>query len=353
MHPTATLLGLGLAEAPHAAAQPRVRALAQEMFAGAGFDAAAHADLFESTGIERRTFALPLEAYADGLDARSRNAAYLEVAPAMLDAAARGALGASDPARVTHVVTVSSTGVATPSLECRLIEELGLPPDVRRVPVFGLGCAGGVAGLQIASDLAASRPDGRVLLLCVELCSLTLFRQDRSLRNFVACALFGDGAAACLVGAPGVDEEAALLTLGQGHSRLFEDSLDLMGWDVHAEGWRVVFSPRIPDLVRTEIAGLVRRASGGRRPEHFVLHPGGRKILEAYEASLELAPAELEPARDTLREVGNLSAATVFFVLEHVLARGPTPGATGVLCAFGPGFSADLVGVEFGSPVRR
>ena len=337
------LLALEVESAPHAVSQGAIRDHALALFTDADYDLAEAAPVFDNAGIERRTLALPLDVYGPELSTSARASAYREVGTAMLERAAARALGGTDPARVTHVVTISSSGVATPSLDAALVATLGLSPGVRRVPVFGLGCAGGVAGLQIARDLAAGDPEARVLLLCVELCSLTLLAGDHAKRNFVACALFGDGAAAALIGQD--DSGASLARLGRSAVKLFEDSADMMGWDILEEGWRVVFSPRIPLLVRDEVRGLVDALELETRPEHWILHPGGARILDGYRQGLELSDEELAPARAVLARQGNMSAATVLFVLRHVLDDEGLHGPA-LASAFGPGFSADLLQLE-------
>ncbi|MCZ6571607.1 MAG: type III polyketide synthase [Planctomycetota bacterium] len=338
------LLSLAVAEAPHAVGQDEIRALACRFFDNA-YDISVTGSIFESTGIKRRTFVLPLDGYSTALPFAARNRHYIESAGRMLRAAAARAVPEEARSKVTHVVLISSTGIATPSLDCNVIQALGIRADAHRVPVFGLGCAGGVSGLQIARDLARSDPNALVLVLCVELTSLTLMAGDRSLRNFVACALFGDGAAAALVGNSD-NGQPPLGTLGQGLSRLFPDTEDLMGWDVREEGWRVVFSPRIPGVVRDNLQDLVADLPGSRGARHFLLHPGGRRILEAYRDALDLSEEQLEPATTVLERHGNMSAVTVFFVLDHVLrSPGFEPGP-GLMTAFGPGFSAQLLSVE-------
>ncbi len=338
------LLTLATVEAPHAAEQKDVEAVARMLFERADFDVDDLARVYARAGVERRTFALPLDAYGAGLAAGQRNDCFLRSAGAMLTEAAERALPAALRERVTHVVTICSTGIATPSLECEVIDALGISPRARRVPVFGLGCAGGAAGLQLARDLASGAPEALVLLLCVELTSLTFLASDRSPQNFVACALFGDGAAAALVGGRAY-AGGALARIGRSTSRLLPDSRDLMGWDVRADGWRVVFSPRIPALVRREARGLVASVAD-QPPRHWVLHPGGRKILEAYAAVLELDEHALEPATATLARHGNMSAVTVLFVLERVLAAADFAPGPAVLTAFGPGFTAEALALE-------
>jgi len=347
-----SILSLAVQEAPHAYPQEAIRQAAVELFSGrTDFDPQEFSTVFSNAGIERRTLALDLERYRTMPGSEERNLCYLEVGGAMLLEAAERALPQDLREGITHVVTVSTTGIATPSLDCDVLQALGLPDSVRRIPVFGLGCAGGVAGLQIARDLARSSPSARVLLLVVELTSLTLLGGDASRTNFVACALFGDGAAAVVIGAP-TPEHPGLVTLGEGLTHLFPDSKDLMGWQVEEGGWRVLVSPRIPLVVKREIAGLVRRIFTDERPEHWVLHPGGQKILDAYRGALELTDAELEHSARVLAQHGNMSAVTALFILHRILSGDVRAGA-GVATAFGPGFSAEVLALEFtGASIR-
>lgn len=341
----ASLIHLATAEAPHAFSQADIRDCSLGIFQNADFDVHELAAVFTNAGVERRTLALPLDRYSRPMSPSERNRVFLDVAGRLLLGAAREALPESMRHKVTHVVTISSTGVATPSLECDVIDALGLPAGARRVPVFGLGCAGGVAGLAIARDLAESRPDALVLLLCVELTSLTFLRDDHSRRNFVAAALFGDGAAAALVGGSDFAPHGRV-ALGRGATRLFPETRDLMGWNVRDEGWEVVFSPRIPAVVRRHVEELVQLAHAGELPRHLILHPGGRKVLDAYREALDLAPERLEASASVLRRQGNMSSATVLFVLDDVLKDTRREPGPGLATAFGPGFSAEVMQLE-------
>jgi alkylresorcinol/alkylpyrone synthase len=341
--PAPAVLALACVEAPHAARQEDAKNAALALFETAPFDLGELGAVFDRAGIARRTFAMPLAEYRNGPAAGAAQATFRRVAEDLLAQAARRVLPPAVARRVTHVVTICTTGVATPSLECAVMQTVGVDLGARRIPVFGLGCAGGVAGLQIARDLASSSPDALVLLLAVELTSLTLLRQDLSRQNFVACALFGDGAAACLVGRPRA-ELPGLLELGRGATRLFPRTPDLMGWEVRDDGWRVIFSPRIPAVVRAHAREIFGAVCDPARVRHFVLHPGGRKILEAYEQGLDLAPRALDHAAGVLRDHGNMSSVTVFFVLERALCDAdPRAGDAAVLSAFGPGFSAEVL----------
>ncbi len=348
------LLDLTTVRAPFPTEQQEVRRAVRGMFADATFDLEKADRIFDGTGIEERGFALPVERYARGFSAAEHHAEFRRVATQMLASAAERVVPPELASQVTHVVTISTSGIATPTLECAVLDDSALCSNARRVPVFGLGCAGGVAGLQIARDLAASRPDALILVLCVELTSLTLFAQDKSLRNFVACAIFGDGAAAALIaGSRLPDGHEPLARLGRGSTRLFPDSADLMGWQVEDGGWRVVFSTRIPGVVEQEVAGLVDGVTDRSALKHFALHPGGRRVLEAYEAALGLNERELAPARAALCKNGNMSAASVFFTLDEILQAPDFSPGPGVATAFGPGFTAEALALDFLRPHAR
>ena len=239
---------------------------------------------------------------------------------------------------VDSLVTVSSTGIATPTIESRVLSELGFRQNVGRVPVFGLGCAGGVTGLSIAARLARSEPGSKVLLVCLELCTLS-FRTDRRQKaDIVATALFGDGAAAaCLSAADGGN--CHILDFAE-HS--WPETLNVMGWDVDDRGFGVIFDRSIPAFVGENLSAALDdclEAMGTSRSlvSRFACHPGGAKVLEAMEASLELPAGHFDAERDVLREFGNMSAPTVLFVLERILRRGVTGDIA--LAALGPGFT--------------
>jgi alkylresorcinol/alkylpyrone synthase len=243
------------------------------------------------------------------------------------------------------VVTVSSTGIATPSLEARAAGRIGFRSDVERVPVFGLGCAGGVSGLSIASRLAQSRPGSVVLLVAVEVCTLA-FRLDQLTKaNIVATALFGDGSAACVlkVGEEGI---AAVEMSGQ---HTWPDTLDIMGWSVDPQGLGVIFDRAIPPFaeqhIGSAIAGILDRAGLGMADiDRFACHPGGAKVITALERALSLEQGALDHERTVLADFGNMSAPTALFVLERLIQAG-LPSRT-LLSAMGPGFSVSSVSLR-------
>jgi alkylresorcinol/alkylpyrone synthase len=335
------LIALATAVPSHRLGQPEVAERARRLFAdNQSVDIERLLPVFANAGIDSRYSTVPIDWYADAHGWVDRSALYVENAVALLEQAAHACLDDAglDPKAIDAVVCVSTTGVATPSLDAILAGRLGLRSDTRRLPVFGLGCAGGVLGLARAGDLARARPGSRVLFLVVELCALAFRRDDVSKSNIVATALFGDGAAAAIVSTAGEGP-----VIGAGGEHLFPDSLDIMGWDVAEDGLKAIFSRDIPSLVRAEMGDLVKDFLGAEgltlgAVDHFVCHPGGAKVISALEEAFELQRGALDSAREVLRDYGNMSAASVMFVLERVLAS----GATGrmLMTSLGPGFTA-------------
>jgi alkylresorcinol/alkylpyrone synthase len=303
--------------------------------------------MFGNTGIERRYSCVPIEWYERLHEWPERNQVYLESALDLLECATRRALErvGRQPDEIDAVVVVSTTGIATPSLDALLMERMNLRRTVQRLPIFGLGCAGGAIGLSRAAALARMNPDALVLFLVVELCALCFRRDDFSKSNIVATALFGDGAAAALISCTG--EGASIIGGGE---YTWPDSLDVMGWEVTAEGFKAIFSRDIPELVTTKLHDVVEGFLAGhsltlRDVDAFVCHPGGAKVLDALESAFELEPGALRTARDVLRDYGNMSAATVMFVLERTIADS-LPWKRALVSALGPGFTAGFTLLE-------
>jgi alkylresorcinol/alkylpyrone synthase len=239
---------------------------------------------------------------------------------------------------VDCLVAVSTTGIATPSLDALLMERLPFRRDVKRLPIFGLGCAGGVLGLSRAAALARAEPGSRILLLVTELCALTFRHGDNSKSNVIASALFGDGAAAALISTAGAGPR-----LGPGGEHTWPGTLDVMGWHIEEDGFGVLFSRDIPTLVRTQFIAaarefLARHGLGLEDIDQLCCHPGGAKVIDALEESFGLAPGAMTDARAILRDYGNMSAATVLFVLERMLKE--QRHGRQLLSALGPGFTA-------------
>lgn len=350
--PLPVIRGLALGTPPHRVAQADVREAAKTLFPRmSGFRHML--DVFENARIDTRSLAMPLEWFLTPRSFEEKNAVYVRETLRLSEDVSARALAAAGvrPQDVDAVVFASSTGVSTPSLDSYLIERMGLSRHAARIPLWGLGCAGGAAGLARAADFVRAGYRN-VLFVAVELCSLTLVHSDESKSNFVGTSLFADGAAALVLGpADGDGDAAGGPAIVGAYSTLIEDSADVMGWDVVGEGLKVRFSRDIPALVGSMMRGNVAEALatvGWTRDdvEHFVVHPGGVKVVAAFEDALEAAPGTLDPSREVLREYGNMSSATVLFVLERVL-RGH-PRGRGLLSAMGPGFSAEHVMLDFG-----
>lgn len=297
--------------------------------------------VFGSAGIAKRHLARPLEWYLEPRGWAEATAVYLECATQLfMEAASIALVSAGLTAQdVDTVVTVSSTGVATPSLEARAAMAMGFRPDVQRVPVFGLGCAGGVTGFAIAARLAKAEPGSNVLLVTVELCSLAFRLDDATKAAIVATALFGDGAAACVLRCD-VGGLAEVETAGE---HMWPETLDIMGWNVGPDGLGVIFAQEIPAFAERQmgraVAGILERAGLEIGDiDRFICHPGGAKVITALERSLGLDQGALDHERAVLSDYGNMSAPTVLFVLERALKAG-LPRRT-ALTAMGPGFTA-------------
>nr|APD71745.1 type III polyketide synthase 2 [Streptomyces sp.] len=306
--------------------------------------------LHDGAKVKTRHTTLPLDAYADLRDFGAVNDAFIEGAVSLGAEAVGAALDAAglSPRDVDLLMFTSVTGIAAPSVDARLVGPLGLRPDVKRVPVFGLGCVAGAAGIARLHDYLLGRPDDVAVLLSVELCSLTFQRSDASPANLVAGALFGDGAAAVV--ACGARRTAATgPVVVETRSHLYPDTEHVLGWDITASGFRVVLDPSVSDVVRKNLAADVDAflADHGLRREDiaaWVCHPGGPKVLEAVEDALELPVGALDLTWSSLAAVGNLSSASVLHVLRDTLAqRRPPAGTAGLLLAMGPGFCSELV----------
>jgi alkylresorcinol/alkylpyrone synthase len=334
-----SLLSLATAVPDHVIEQADAKALARGAFGRkALFDRLS--SVFDNAAIARRHTVAPIEWYQQPHGWSDRNAVYLRAAEELFERAASAAIERAGltPADIDGVVTVSTTGIATPSLEARVGSRLGLRGDVRRVPIFGLGCAGGIGGLATAARLAASEPGSRWLFVTVETCSISIRLDSDDPAAIVATALFGDGAAAAVVAAG----DQGFAHIAGAAEKLWPDTQRIMGWDIEDPGLAVVFDRAIPPFIEKELAPAVDGmlgALGRSRGEvgRFCCHPGGVKVIEAIETSLELPRGELDLERQVLHDCGNMSAPTVLFVLEKLIERG-LPDAT-LMTAFGPGFT--------------
>jgi alkylresorcinol/alkylpyrone synthase len=336
------VLALATAVPANVLDQARARDYARLVFGDriAGFGRLAR--VFASTGIERRYIVEPFDWYERAHNWPERTEAYIAGACKLFETVVRKALAAAtlDPRDIDTVITVSSTGVTTPGIEARMLPRLGFRPDTRRIPVFGLGCAGGVSGVALAARIAAAEAGTTVLLVSFELCSLA-FRPDRATKaDIVSTALFGDGAAAAIVRS---QVEPGIATVCGATEHLWAKTLDIMGWSTDEAGLGVVLSRSLPAFIarnyRAEFDRAMQRLGlPVAQIDRLVCHPGGTKVLEAIEAALEVSPNTLRVERSVMRDFGNMSSPTVLFALERTLAEGFQ--GTAVLAALGPGFTA-------------
>jgi alkylresorcinol/alkylpyrone synthase len=342
-----TILSVATAVPPFTLAQSDVASIAPQLFDPDKSDVARLMPVFQHAGIDRRHSCVPLDWYRQRHGWEERNQLYLQHALALLTRAARDALDMAGRRKedIAAVVTVSTTGIATPSLDAMIMNELGLSSQIRRLPIFGLGCAGGTVGLSHAADIARAHPEGDTLFLVVELCALTFRQGDMSNSNIVAAALFGDGAAAMVLGRPG----SAGPRMTVSGMRTWPNSLDVMGWRVADDGLGVLFSRDIPTLVRQDM----RRAAEEFLAQHdlalsdidgFICHPGGMKVLDALEDIFDLPRGDMSAARHVLQNYGNMSAVTVIFVLQQMMQAGLQ--GRYLMSALGPGFSAGFQVLE-------
>jgi alkylresorcinol/alkylpyrone synthase len=335
-----SLLSLSTAVPPHVVSQCYAKEAARRAWGGkpALFDRLS--GVFDNAGIAQRHIVAPVEWYEQPHGWHDRNALYLGAAMDLFERAACEAIEKAglQPHEIDGIVTVSTTGIATPSLEARLGPKLGLRPDVRRVPVFGLGCAGGVNGLAIASRLAAAEPGTNWLFVTVETCSISIRLDSDDPAAIVATALFGDGAAAAVLRSGA----HCIARIAGTAEKLWPDTQRIMGWEVEDPGLAVVFDRAIPPFIEENLEPAVDEmlAKLGRTRDdidRFCCHPGGVKVIDAIEQALDLPQGELNLEREVLHDHGNMSAPTVLFVLDRLVQRGLPQSV--MMTAFGPGFT--------------
>lgn len=321
-----------------------------------GFDAHAAERLrriHAATGVHTRRLALPLDRYARIENFTEANNIWIDEGLRLSEQAAKAALNEAGiaPEDVDVVMVVSVTGIAAPSLDARLVSRLGLRSDVARIPIFGWGCVGGASGIARMHDLIGARH--RVgLLLSVELCSLTVQRDDTRLTNLIASGLFGDGVAAVVMTADTPDDEQPseiFPDVVDSQARMYPDSEDVLGWDIGQYGFRIVLSSSLSDVVRDHLgdevdALLARNGLSREDVTTWIAHTGGPKVIDAVQEALDLNPEALRHTRESLAEVGNLSSASVIDVFRRTAHDGTSrAGEYGVLMAMGPGFSSECV----------
>ena len=349
------IVSVGTAFPPHYYSQEELLAEFRDLWSGQLFNPDRLEQLHQNVLVGGRHLALPMEEYRDLDTFGASNDAWIRVGEELGERAVREALERCGRRLddVDALFFVSVTGISTPSLDARLMNRLGLRPSVRRTPIFGLGCVAGAAGIARAADYLRAYPEDLAVLVSVELCSLTLQREDFSVANLISSGLFGDGAAAVVL--VGDDGAASSATDGDGPTVLasksifYPDTERVMGWDISERGFQVVLSATVPDMVRDHLRHdvdtfLAEQGTSRSEIGSWVAHPGGPRVLEAMVAALEVDEEALAPTWRSLREVGNLSSTSVLLVLRDTMeSHRPPSGSLGVLLAMGPGFCSELV----------
>ncbi|MDV6378053.1 type III polyketide synthase [Sporosarcina sp. GW1-11] len=317
--------------------------------------------VFQNGEIDTRQVCMPLEWYAEPHDFETKNNLYLEHSVALGKQAVENCLTnlstlerTVDPAEIDAIFFVSSSGLATPSIDARLINQLPFRHDIKRIPIWGLGCAGGASGISRAFDYCKAYPDANVLVLALELCSLTFQRDDITKSNLVGVSLFSDGVACALIS--GVQSTITcsrpMPAIRATSSRFLPDSEGVMGWDIKNDGLHVVFSKSIPHVIQSWLGPFVHQFVEEQqlttdRIKHFVAHPGGKKVLDAYEKALHMEADQTATSKRVLQYHGNMSSPTVLYVLKDFIEQQPKLGELGLMAALGPGFCGELLLLEW------
>jgi alkylresorcinol/alkylpyrone synthase len=337
------LNSLTTASPPHILDTTMVVSQASKIFARFGDDFTRMLPVFANTGIKRRYSVCPTEWFHQNNGWPERSKQFLDGAKVLFKQCSAEAIERAGvkAIEIDTIVSVSSTGIATPSIEAHVMHEMGFRDDVLRVPVFGLGCAGGVSGLRIGAELARARPGSKVLVCVIELCTLAFRPDEITKSNIVATALFGDGAAAAVLSSDG---EGPVIEHGGQHT--WDKTIDIMGWRVDPEGFGAIFSRSIPDLVSRDLRTvadqfLTTHKLTGSDIDHYSFHPGGTKVIQALEESFEIQQGSLRHERSVLENFGNMSAPTVMFVLSEAL-KDKSSGRR-LVGSLGPGFTASFL----------
>ena len=342
-----TITATATAVPPNVLSRELVKEYFGRTFSLSGRRLQAMLEVLDNSRIDRRYSLFPVDDLVETRSLTQRNSEYREHAIALSRKVAEEALARANrsAADVDMIITVSCTGFMIPSVDAYLISEMGFRPDVRRLPITELGCAAGAVGLTRAWEFLRAYREGTVLLIAVELPTLTFQRKDLTQANLISCALFGDGAAAAVI----TDAPASGPAILDSRSYLFPSSIDAMGFELKDTGFHIVLSKEVPQLIRDKIGALIdcllsSHALTREQITAFILHPGGQKLLSYMQQELGLCSCQLQPSWDVLRDYGNLSSASVLFVLHEWMARGEVKkGDRGMLAAFGPGFSAEML----------
>jgi len=351
------ILSVSTVKPPHRVHQEQAVELTRSLFSEKYNDIERLLKVFQNGDMEARNVCMPLEWYGQKHDFEERNQLYIQHAVDFGVQAVQSCLQGNgmldtpiDPSMIDALFFMSSSGISTPSIDARIMNRIDFRDDMKRIPIWGLGCAGGAAGMSRAYEYCLAFPEANVLVLSVELCSLTFQKDDYSKSNLVGVSLFSDGIACALVTGDCslIKVKKATPTIIATTSKLMPNSENIMGWDVKNSGLYVVFSKSIPAIITNWLGPVVHEFlenQGLTKDDitHFVAHPGGKKVLEAYENALGFDQTKTAISRQVLRENGNMSSPTILYVLEQFMEREPVAGDYGLMAALGPGFCSELL----------
>lgn len=356
----AKIASVGLADLPYKLSQDETAKFAKELFQAEFKDIDRLLNVFANGQIDKRQFAKPIEWFQKEHSFSEKNDTYIDCAVKYSKEAIEKCMTSQDflqkPINYNEIDAlffISTTGLSTPSIDAKLMNHLPFSPHMKRIPIWGLGCAGGAAGVSRAYDYCLAYPDAKVLVVSLELCSLTFQHGDMSKSNLIGTSLFADGAACALIVGEAVNltehiSHSSLPSIKGVQSTLMPDSEDVMGWDIKNEGLYVVFSKDIPTIIKDWLKPNVEELLQNNQLTFdditcFVAHPGGKKVIDAYETSLNLKTNQTKITKQILKEYGNMSSATVLYVLERFMKENVIEGSYGLMTALGPGFSSELV----------
>ncbi|MBS4222151.1 type III polyketide synthase [Lederbergia citrea] len=356
------IISVGTGTPKYAIPQIRTMEFARQLFTHSVKDLDRLLKVFHNGEIENRHFVKDLDWYKNDHSFSEKNDAFIKSAVELSIDAIKNCLHSSSLkmdipySDIDAIFMVCSSGLSTPSLEARIMNELPFSRNTKRIPIWGLGCAGGASGLSRANEYCRAFPKSKALVIAVELCSLTFQKDDLSKSNLIGTSLFADGAGAVLVGGDEIEYahivSGSLPTIIDTQSTLLDDSLDVMGWEIKDNGLYVVFSKSIPSIVESWLEPVVNQFLNNNGLthtdiNHFIAHPGGKKVIAAYERALGLSPEKTAISLDILKEYGNMSSATVLYVLQRFMSQSISNGDYGMIAALGPGFSSELLLVRW------
>jgi alkylresorcinol/alkylpyrone synthase len=345
-----TLASISTIEFPFKTDQQEVKQYAKDLFAPSYPQVERMLIAFDNTEIMTRNFCKPLDYYAELHNFQEQNEEYIRISLEYSVKAIEECISSAhiQKEEITDIIFVSTTGLSTPSLDALIINKMRLSQNINRMAIFGLGCGGGVSGYSKACTLAKANPDAVVLLVAVELCSLTFLRNDYSKSNFIGSSLFADGVAACLITGDHHEHKSRKeITFLANESKIYYDSLDVMGWQFMDTGFKVLFSSDIPTIIENNVRNDVTSFLDTQNLKlsdikNFIFHPGGKKVLTAYEEALGVEGDFLKNTREVMNDNGNMSSTTVLYVLERFYKHGFENGY-GLMVSMGPGFSCEMV----------